>query len=263
MKKTVITCMLLQKMHTALYSALQPEIHVNSNYDEAIYFPINALMANQLQENDQLTVIILKFNDDMNPTNEKNFQANYQIFQNEMNKINETIGAKIEYKIIETDFVETNDVFAERFLNIFNILEQDCTIYTDITFGPKTATLLIMNLLSFAENFYNAFSVYVLAENEYDGVVGFGGMQIIFDEAHIMNIAVKNDFRRKGIADGMLCFMMSYAKEKGAAKMFLEVRRGNLPAQALYLKHGFNVLTVRKNYYSDNGEDAIIMTAEL
>ena len=116
---------------------------------------------------------------------------------------------------------------------------------------------------SFAENFYNAFSVYVLAENEYDGVVGFGGMQIIFDEAHIMNIAVKNDFRRKGIADGMLCFMMSYAKEKGAAKMFLEVRRGNLPAQALYLKHGFNVLTVRKNYYSDNGEDSIIMTAEL
>ena len=156
MKKTVITCMLLQKMHSALYSALQPEIHVNSNYDEAIYFPINALMANQLQENDQLTVIILKFNDDMNPTNEKNFQANYQIFQNEMNKINETIGAKIEYKIIETDFVETNDVFAERSLNIFNILEQDCTIYTDITFGPKTATLLIMNLLSFAENFYDA-----------------------------------------------------------------------------------------------------------
>ena len=156
MKKTVITCMLLQKMHSALYSALQPEIHVNSNYAEAIYFPINALMANQLQKNDELTVIILKFNDDMNPANEKNFQANYQIFQNEMNKINETIGAKIEYKIIETDFVETNDVFAERFLNIFNILEQDCTIYTDITFGPKTATLLIMNLLSFAENFYDA-----------------------------------------------------------------------------------------------------------
>ena len=96
MKKTVITCMLLQKMHSALYSALQPEIHVNSNYDEAIYFPINELMANQLQENDQLTVIIHKYNDDMNPTNEKNFQANYQIFQNEMNKINETIGAKIE-----------------------------------------------------------------------------------------------------------------------------------------------------------------------
>ena len=156
MKKTVITCMLLQKMHSALYSALQPEIHVNSNYAEAIYFPINALMANQLQKNDELTVIILKFNDDINPTSENNFQANYQIFQNEMNKINETIGAKIEYKIIETDFVETNDVFAERFLNIFNILEQDCTIYTDITFGPKTATLLIMNLLSFAENFYDA-----------------------------------------------------------------------------------------------------------
>lgn len=156
MKKTVITCMLLQKMHSALYSALQPEIHVNSNYAEAIYFPINALMANQLQKNDELTVIILKFNDDINPTSENNFQANYQIFQNEMNKINETIGAKIEYKIIETDFVETNDVFAERFLNIFNVLEQDCTIYTDITFGPKTATLLIMNLLSFAENFYDA-----------------------------------------------------------------------------------------------------------
>lgn len=116
---------------------------------------------------------------------------------------------------------------------------------------------------SFKENFFNLFSIYVLAEDENGEVVGFGGMQVIFEEAHIMNIAVLENYRRKGIADKILELLMSQAKERDAETMFLEVRKSNIPAQMLYAKHGFVEISVRKSYYSDNNEDAVIMTSEL
>lgn len=116
---------------------------------------------------------------------------------------------------------------------------------------------------AFKENFFNLFSVYVLAEDENDEVVGFGGMQVIFEEAHIMNIAVLEQCRRRGIAGRLLELMMLQAKERDAQTMFLEVRKSNIPAQTLYKKYGFAEVTVRKKYYSDNGEDAVIMAAEL
>ncbi len=115
---------------------------------------------------------------------------------------------------------------------------------------------------AFEENFFNLYSVYVLAETE-DKIIGFGGMQVIFDEAHVMNVAVLSDFRRQGVADSMLKLMQKEAKERGASIMFLEVRSSNAPARALYEKNGFTAAGVRKKYYSDNGEDAIIMTCAL
>lgn len=115
---------------------------------------------------------------------------------------------------------------------------------------------------AFAENFYQESSVYILAENS-SGIIGFGGMQIILDEAHIMNVAVTSNFRRMGAADKIIELMQSEAKKRGVAAMFLEVRMGNIAAQALYKKHGFSVMGVRKHYYSDNNEDAIIMIAKL
>ena len=153
MKKTVLTCMLLQEMKDAAYSALQPEIHLDSNYKKPVYYPINALMANQLEPGDQLTVIAIKFNDEVNPSNQLIFQKNWSLFKDELNDINKEIGATIQYELVETDFRETMDVFTERFLDIFKALQKDSTIYADITFGPKTATLLLMNLLGFAEQF--------------------------------------------------------------------------------------------------------------
>ncbi len=116
---------------------------------------------------------------------------------------------------------------------------------------------------AFVENFYNIFSVYVLAETENGEVVGFGGMQSIFEEAHIMNVAVDKNYRRMGIADKMLALMKDEARARKAEKMFLEVRIGNTPAKELYRKNGFKEMAVRKGYYSDNGEDAVIMVAEI
>lgn len=156
MKKTVLTCMLLQEMKDAAYSARQPEIHVDTKYEKPVYFPVNAFLANQLEPQDELTIIALKFNDEVNPDNQQNFQRNWSLFKAELDAINREIGATIQYQLVETDFRETKDVFTERFLDIFKVLQQDSTIYADITFGPKTATLLLMNLLGFAEQFCGA-----------------------------------------------------------------------------------------------------------
>lgn len=116
---------------------------------------------------------------------------------------------------------------------------------------------------AFKENFFNLFSIYVLAETKDGTVVAFGGMQVVFEEAHVMNIAVLEEYRRKGIAGNLLELMMQEASKRDAQSMFLEVRQSNIPARNLYQKYGFTPVSVRKRYYSDNNEDAIIMAAEL
>ena len=115
---------------------------------------------------------------------------------------------------------------------------------------------------AFSENFYNESSVYAAAEiKEY--IIGFAGVQIVADEAHIMNVAVLKNFRRMGAADKIIKLIKKEAKQRGAAVMYLEVRKSNIAAQSLYCKHNFRVLGIRKKYYSDNDEDAIVMSAEL
>ncbi len=116
---------------------------------------------------------------------------------------------------------------------------------------------------AFAENFYSPFSIYALAEDDNGDVIGFGGMQVIFEEAHIMNIAVMSQSRRSGVGTRVLELMIGEAKQRGAEIMFLEVRVSNLAAIKLYEKFGFMPIGVRKNYYSDNNEDALIMTLEI
>lgn len=91
-------------------------------------------------------------------------------------------------------------------------------------------------------------------------IVGYGGFWIIIDEAHISTLAVAPARRRKGIAELLLLRMIQQALQRGATVMTLEVRVGNLPAQRLYDKYGFTVQGRRPRYYSDNAEDALIMT---
>ena len=90
-------------------------------------------------------------------------------------------------------------------------------------------------------------------------IVGYGGMWLIINEAHITNIAVHPLFRKRGIGSGILLDMMRLAnQELGIRKMTLEVRKGNHAAQSMYRKFGFLVAGERKHYYDDN-EDATIM----
>lgn len=109
-----------------------------------------------------------------------------------------------------------------------------------------------------AELLHNAYADYVVAR--LDGrLVGYGGMWIMLDEAHVTNIAVHPEFRRQGIGERILCELIRRAARRRCERMTLEVRKSNFPAQRLYLKHGFVPRGVRKGYYTDNNEDAIIM----
>ena len=94
-------------------------------------------------------------------------------------------------------------------------------------------------------------------------VVGYGGFWFIVDEAHISTIAVHPDWRGQGVGEIMFVNMLEQALDLGALTATLEVRVTNAPAQALYRKYEFEQTGRRKRYYRDNGEDALLMTAEL
>jgi ribosomal-protein-alanine N-acetyltransferase len=84
-------------------------------------------------------------------------------------------------------------------------------------------------------------------------------MWVMLDEAHITNIAVHPEYRGAGLGNLIIEVLVSDAKDEAVSAMTLEVRVNNLPALNLYKKYGFVEVAVRKNYYQDTGEDAIIM----
>ena len=91
-------------------------------------------------------------------------------------------------------------------------------------------------------------------------IVGYAGFWMMLDEAHISTIAAHPEWRRRGIGELLLLAMIRSAQESRANVLTLEVRVSNLEAQALYRKYGFKIVGERKAYYSDNREDALIMT---
>jgi ribosomal-protein-alanine N-acetyltransferase len=82
---------------------------------------------------------------------------------------------------------------------------------------------------------------------------------LIIDEIHIGTIAIHPDYRRRGLAQKLLAHALLAGRARGASSAFLEVRRGNLAAQVLYQRFGFDVVGERRHYYHDNGEDALIL----
>ncbi|MCI0478878.1 MAG: ribosomal protein S18-alanine N-acetyltransferase [Anaerolineales bacterium] len=91
-------------------------------------------------------------------------------------------------------------------------------------------------------------------------IVGHAGFWVMVDEAHISTLAARTEWRRRGIAELLLIAMTERAAEIGARVMTLEVRVSNVSAQALYHKYRFEIMGRRVQYYSDNNEDALIMT---
>jgi len=90
-------------------------------------------------------------------------------------------------------------------------------------------------------------------------IIGFVGMWLAFDEAHITTICVDLAHRGQGLGELLLLCMVDEAIARGATWLTLEVRVSNLSAQTLYRKYGFSVQGTRRRYYSDNNEDALIM----
>ncbi|MFT8323058.1 MAG: ribosomal protein S18-alanine N-acetyltransferase [Bacillus sp. (in: firmicutes)] len=108
----------------------------------------------------------------------------------------------------------------------------------------------------------NRFASYMVIEHE-KHLVGYCGVWIVVDEAHITNIAVLQEFRGKKLGEKLLKSIIQQAKNKGAVTMTLEVRVSNKVAQNLYRKLGFQDGAIRKSYYTDNKEDALVMWVKI
>ncbi len=102
---------------------------------------------------------------------------------------------------------------------------------------------------------------YVVAKDEAGTLLGYAGMWVVMDELHVTTIAVDPAQRGRRIGERLLLNLIEESIPRGAERATLEVRERNVAAHSLYLKYGFEDVAVRKNYYSDNNENAIIMWA--
>jgi len=117
----------------------------------------------------------------------------------------------------------------------------------------------------FARELANKVAAYLVAcraNGEKETILGYAGLWFVVDEAHLTSIAVRAEERRRGIARELMKVCLALALERQTTMMTLEVRASNRPAQALYEEFGFRKVGVRRGYYSDNHEDAHLMTVE-
>ena len=109
------------------------------------------------------------------------------------------------------------------------------------------------------ELLFNRAAMYFVIKNT-EKVIAYGGLWSVAGEGHITNIAVDHDFRRFGVGKILLVALLKYSEDNELLRVFLEVRESNLAARALYTSLGFLEDGVRKKYYIDNGEDAVLMS---
>ena len=116
------------------------------------------------------------------------------------------------------------------------------------------------SLDSISNEVENPLAKYVIAQDlSTEEIIGYAGMWIVAGEGDITNIAVNPSYRKQGIASNILKKLFEVCKENNCSDITLEVRVSNIPAQNLYKKFNFKEEGIRKKYYSDNGEDAMIM----
>jgi ribosomal-protein-alanine N-acetyltransferase len=111
-----------------------------------------------------------------------------------------------------------------------------------LAFGDRTITLVLLE----------------------DGrIAGYAAAAVAFDEIHLLSIAVAPDRRRRGSAGALLAALIERGRARGAVRVILEVRDGNRGARSFYRMHGFTEIGRRRRYYTDTGEDAIIMEYDI
>lgn len=108
----------------------------------------------------------------------------------------------------------------------------------------------------------NQYAYYLLATYK-EEVVGYAGVWLVLDEGHITNIAIHPDYQGNHYGEALFRKMIQVAKNRGVVRMTLEVRVSNNIAQGLYKKLGFQDGAIRKNYYPDTKEDALVMWVDL
>lgn len=115
---------------------------------------------------------------------------------------------------------------------------------------------------SYEAELQNAYADYLVCDWAGE-IAGYIGMWTVMEEAHLTNVAVAGKYRGQGIARTLMLAQEKMARSKGASMMLLEVRPSNQPALGLYNGLGYIHAAIRKNYYSDNQEDALIMVKHL
>jgi [ribosomal protein S18]-alanine N-acetyltransferase len=111
----------------------------------------------------------------------------------------------------------------------------------------------------FVDELEREFSYILLARQEDGQLAGFINFWVLFDEAHINNVAVKKSLQKQGIGRYLVTEALGFAYEEGARSATLEVRRQNFAAVKLYENLGFELTGIRKGYYEDPPDDALIM----
>lgn len=120
-------------------------------YDKEVYFPVNGVLARKLTGEDKVKVVLLK-KEDIHGNSDKNCD----VFKEELNQINASIGASIEYKIISSPHDESRVVQENILKEMVDELVDGVSIYADITFGTKSLPIIVFSTLNFAEKFFNA-----------------------------------------------------------------------------------------------------------
>lgn len=161
MKKIIFCPITLQPSESfkAIYDVKQQDFFDGSTYSKKIYYPINVVLANDLQKDDEVKVVLIRTKDERRKDSDKIYKANLEKFTTEFSEICDSVGAISNIKnpvIIESEFKETRDVFEERFMKFFEVLEDNVEIYADTTFGSRVFSMILMNVLNFAEKFFNA-----------------------------------------------------------------------------------------------------------
>ena len=136
---------------------------------------------------------------------------------------------------------------SQRHLEALEALEQACFSM------PWTRDMLLSQLPDENHEF-------LAAEDESGKLLGYVGMMCVLDEGYISNVAVDPACRRQGIGDLLILELLARAEKRDLSFVTLEVREHNEPAIALYRKHGFSPVGLRKNYYEAPAENAILMT---
>lgn len=115
-------------------------------------------------------------------------------------------------------------------------------------------------LTSYLTELSNRAACYLVARRAGE-VIAYAGAWVIMEEAHITTLAVDPAYQGRKIGERLLIALLEEAMLRKASHVTLEVREGNRAAQRLYCKYGFHNVAIRKNYYTDNGENALVMWA--
>lgn len=142
--------------------------------------------------------------------------------------------------------------------NDFKIYPMDSSSVKSIININQLSFPISWSLESLQSELDNKFARYVILKKG-ESIVGYGGMWVIIDEAHITNIAVHPTARGVGAGDMIVEALFKICRKLKVTAITLEVRKSNFIAINMYEKHGFEQVSIRPNYYEDNSEDAVIM----